>query len=359
MAWRANSGCSFRHGSQRCNDLGWCTRELPRGGVEKEKEKLSKRHIFLHELPLVKTHNSSISTASTLGPPLSISRLSCQLQLTCYTMMATEERGGPDWDQADSETGKLLAFTGIGGGEEPAAASGGRRGGGAGSGGGAHSQRNQPPGQKMNMCGLLSLQFYQPYFDVDTSQVKARLLQAAQPMRHTEPFLRTGDAEEGEGGGGEPDLYGPVWVSATLIFFLSVVTNARRGATATTATTAEEYDEVSTSAYCVLFYLATGSVGLWAFFRAHGVPLSAAEALSIYGYSLTPFLPAAPLCFLSWPFRWFALQMATMVAAVFVLRSAWPRLHEHMPEKSRALLLAAITGYHCVWLLILLFALGK
>lgn len=205
----------------------------------------------------------------------------------------------------------------------------------------------------MNMCGLLSLQFYQPYFDVNTSQVKARLLQAAVPMRKAEPFLRTGDDVEGGGDGGQPDLYGPVWVSATLIFFLSVVTNARRGASA------GEYDEVSTSAYCVLFYLAIGSAGLWSFFRAHEVPLSAAEALSIYGYSLTPFLPAAPLCFLSWPFRWFALQSATMVAAVFVLRSAWPRLHEHMPEKSRALLLAAIAGYHCVWLIILLLALGE
>ncbi|CAM9200754.1 unnamed protein product, partial [Laminaria digitata] len=62
----------------------------------------------------------------------------------------------------------------------------------------------------MNMCGLLSLQFYQPYFDVDTSEVKARLLQAAMPMRKTQPFLRTGDDTEGDGS--QPDLYGPVWV---------------------------------------------------------------------------------------------------------------------------------------------------
>ena len=117
---------------------------------------------------------------------------------------------------ADSETGKLLAFSGIVVGEQPSA---GSRGIGGGGGGGAASinsgsqnQRSQPPGQEMNMCGLLSLQFYQPYFDVDTSQVKARLLQAALPMRQAEPFLRTGDNAEGEGDGGQPDLYGPVWV---------------------------------------------------------------------------------------------------------------------------------------------------
>lgn len=116
---------------------------------------------------------------------------------------------------ADSETGKLLAFSGIGIGEQPSAGSRGIGGGGGGAGAassGRQNQRNQPPGQKMNMCGLLSLQFYQPYFDVDTSQVKARLLQAAVPMRKAEPFLRTGDDVEGGGDGGQPDLYGPVWV---------------------------------------------------------------------------------------------------------------------------------------------------
>lgn len=101
MARRANYGCSFRHGIQRCNDLSWCTQELPRGGVEKEKVRRNCQNaiFFSTNSHWSKLTKSSISTASTLGPPLSISRLSCQLQLSCYTMMATEEQGGPDWDQ--------------------------------------------------------------------------------------------------------------------------------------------------------------------------------------------------------------------------------------------------------------------
>lgn len=69
------------------------------------------------------------------------------------------------------------------------------------------------------------------------------------------------------------DIYPPAisQVSATLIFFLSVVSNARRGVGAS------EFDEVSTSVYSVAAYLAIGSLGLWGFFRAHGVPLSPAE----------------------------------------------------------------------------------
>lgn len=66
------------------------------------------------------------------------------------------------------------------------------------------------PNQRINVCGLLSLQYYQPFFDVDTSQVKTRLFQAAWPIRKSSSsFL-------GEGDTAAPtvDLYGPVWVSA-------------------------------------------------------------------------------------------------------------------------------------------------
>lgn len=79
------------------------------------------------------------------------------------------------------------------------------------------------------------------------------------------------------------------------------------------------------------------------------------QALSVYGYSLTPFLAAAPLCLFSWPVRSCGLATASLVAAIFVLRSAWPRLQEHMPEKSMVLLLTAVATYHVLWFLLLVF----
>lgn len=60
----------------------------------------------------------------------------------------------------------------------------------------------------MAMCGLLSLDFYRPYFDVDTSQVKTRLFQATWPKAQGPPFLDDADAAPSM-----PDMYGPVWVS--------------------------------------------------------------------------------------------------------------------------------------------------
>lgn len=81
--------------------------------------------------------------------------------------------------------------------------------------------------------------------------------------------------------------------------------------------------------------------------------LSCPQALSVYGYSLTPFLAAAPLCLFSWPVRSCGLATASLVAAIFVLRSAWPRLQEHMPEKSMVLILATVAVYHILWFLLL------
>ncbi|CAM9112731.1 unnamed protein product [Pylaiella littoralis] len=246
-------------------------------------------------------------------------------------MMATEEQY-EDWDHDHSQSGTQLLSRNNGG--VPRAAGTGKGG-----------KGSAPPQQRMSMCGLLSLQFYQPYFDVDTSEVQARLMQAAWPLRKTSsPFL------EGESGS-KADLYGPVWVPATLIFLMSVAVNARRGMVDDGKT--GEFDDVSTSAYSVLAYLTIGSTGLWAFFSAHSVPLSFAEALSVYGYSLTSFLAAAPLCLFSWPVRSCGLATASLVAAIFVLRSAWPRLQEHMPEKSMVLLLAAVAVYHVLWFLLL------
>lgn len=64
-------------------------------------------------------------------------------------------------------------------------------------------------------------------------------------------------------------------VSATLVFLISVAANARREMM--NDATDGEFNEVITSMYFVLAYLAVGPAGLWSFFRVHNVPLSSAE----------------------------------------------------------------------------------
>ena len=55
------------------------------------------------------------------------------------------------------------------------------------------------------------------FFDVDTDVVTARLRRALTPHVATSSFLESLD--------GKPDLYGPFWVCATLVFVVGVTSN--------------------------------------------------------------------------------------------------------------------------------------
>lgn len=61
-------------------------------------------------------------------------------------------------------------------------------------------------------CGCLSVRYYQPYFDVDTSDVTARLSSSILYCRSEQNFLASTRER--------PDAYGPFWVSAFLCSML-------------------------------------------------------------------------------------------------------------------------------------------
>jgi hypothetical protein len=66
----------------------------------------------------------------------------------------------------------------------------------------------------LSPLGLFSPSFYKQLFDVDTDAVLQRLRLSLNPFAEA-PFLSTGS----------PDLYGPVWISATLVFVIGACSN--------------------------------------------------------------------------------------------------------------------------------------
>jgi hypothetical protein len=65
---------------------------------------------------------------------------------------------------------------------------------------------NRPkPATDIPFCGCLSVQYYQPYFDVDTVDVTSRISSSLLYCRAEQNFLTT--IRE------RPDAYGPFWVS--------------------------------------------------------------------------------------------------------------------------------------------------
>ena len=63
---------------------------------------------------------------------------------------------------------------------------------------------NRTDAPDVPLCGFVSLQYYQPYFDVDTDEIKNRLFSAAMGFKNGE-FIHILLEK--------PDLYGPFWVS--------------------------------------------------------------------------------------------------------------------------------------------------
>ena len=62
------------------------------------------------------------------------------------------------------------------------------------------------------MCGCLSVQYYQPYFDVDTVDVTSRVTNSTIYCGRQEQFLTSIEDK--------PDLYGPFWVSLPYVFLV-------------------------------------------------------------------------------------------------------------------------------------------
>lgn len=59
------------------------------------------------------------------------------------------------------------------------------------------------------LCGFLTVQYYQPFFDIDTVDISNRILASTFFCRREQNFVTMiGD---------KPDAYGPIWVRSRII----------------------------------------------------------------------------------------------------------------------------------------------
>nr|CAG4644266.1 EOG090X0CJ3 [Lepidurus arcticus] len=179
-----------------------------------------------------------------------------------------------------------------------------------------HSRENA--GASTGTSKFWTMSFYQQFFDVDTSDVVTRLVWSMVP-RPSAPFLQQFVRPK-------PDLYGPVWVGFTLVFFIAIMGNiADYLATAGSASHWKyDFQKVSISGTCIFLYGWVLPVMLWAVLwwkQEKGVSLL--ELLCLYGYSLAVYIPvsmlwAIPVPVLQWilVFGAAALSGAVLVIAL-------------------------------------------
>ncbi|XP_031093501.1 protein YIPF1 homolog [Ipomoea triloba] len=150
-----------------------------------------------------------------------------------------------------------------------------------------------------NWKGVLSVSSYTQYFNVDTDVVMNRLMSSLNPT--TGDFFSKIDAN--------PDLYGLIWISTTLVFVLSSFGNCatyimrKRSETVTSWTFDVSYVNVAT---CTIYgYTFIVPLGFYFLLQYLGLNASIIRFWCLWGYSLFIFIPTSfllmiPVEFLKW-----------------------------------------------------------
>ncbi|CAL1702285.1 unnamed protein product [Somion occarium] len=184
------------------------------------------------------------------------------------------------------------------------------------------SDRPAPGGRFWN------LDYYQPYFDVDTKMVLKRCYSTLLPTSSS--YLSTHLTPSA-------DLYGPFWTLTTLIFALFVCSSLASSIAAylsdpagSSPTDPIEYDFglLSTAVGLVYSYGLALPVLLWLGLRYLGVgEWSVVEAIAVWGYGQFIWIPVSLLCVIPVALvRWILVGLAFLISGYFLVANVYPIL---------------------------------
>ena len=267
--------------------------------------------------------------------------------------------------------------------------------------------------------GALSIESLRPYFDVDTADIVLRMkssikycivpdgfrnevLYSDNAMRlayretgeaaaaatsggggdsggrRSEAASSVGNVGGGGGGGKGPDLYGPTWITMTLVFFLAVTSNmslyfhhssgkSKSLVDEGGAAAEEEWDydinQLLHATWILYSFSFLLPIGLYLMFRLMGIlSFSVVDLICLYGYSLVAYIPTTWICVapISW-LQWLSLCISTIISGMLVLRNVTGPILESSGDggggqgKSGGLIMAVI-GCHFIFFLVMKLA---
>nr|CAG4647364.1 EOG090X0CJ3 [Megafenestra aurita]SVE92625.1 EOG090X0CJ3 [Megafenestra aurita] len=192
---------------------------------------------------------------------------------------------------------------------------------------------------------MLSFSYYQQYFDVDTPQVKERLIWSFVPRPSKDTlthYIRP-----------IPDLYGPFWICVTLVFCIAIMGNIADYLHSGGEGQHWRYDfrKVSISASTIFCYALLLPLVLWVLLwwrRKEGeqTPLGFIEIVSLYGYSLAIYIPISILWTIPFPFvQWTLVIVGATLSGSVLVFSLWPPLSSSQKGMAVAIL-GAVLAFH-------------
>jgi hypothetical protein len=186
------------------------------------------------------------------------------------------------------------------------------------------------PAAKDANAKFYQVAYYQPYFNVDSKDVLYRLFFSICPY-NSSFLVRIGETA---------DLYGPIWLSTTLIFFMGVTANFasylnHRQHPDNSEAWAYDFSRVTIACAVIYLYLVIVPVLVWLIMRYNSVPCRWVEVACVYGYAYTAFLLASLLCIApSDAFRWFTVLAALLLSFTFIFMSLRAFTSQYMPSRA-------------------------
>ncbi|XP_016150553.1 protein YIPF1 [Sinocyclocheilus grahami] len=194
-------------------------------------------------------------------------------------------------------------------------------------------------GQKKS-APFWTFEYYQTLFDVDSHQVKNRIVGSILPWpgkNFAEVYLRS-----------KPDLYGPFWICATLIFAIAISGNissflANYGQPKYKYV--PDFRKVTMAATAIYSYAWLVPLALWGFLTWRNrkitslVSYSFMQIVCVYGYSLSIYIPAVILWIIpSEGLRWCSIVVALCLSGSVLVMTFWPAIRDDKPRISIAII---------------------
>jgi len=179
--------------------------------------------------------------------------------------------------------------------------------------------------------------FYQPYFDVDTRDVLRRCLAGLIPAG--KPFFERVQ--------GNPDFYGPFWITTTVLFLLAICSNFAEYIAYWLQNAAShwKYDFAKVSIGAAVFYgfLILVPLLIWVLQRfVVKAKLTPIQIYCVYGYSFTAFLIATPFCIA--PIEWvrYLVIIAACVISCICIVVSFVKAFQHDLTKGIIVIVVAL-----------------
>jgi len=217
------------------------------------------------------------------------------------------------------------------------------------------------------------LDSYRQYFDMDTLDILKRLRASLTSFWLPDHFRTAIVGEAGSDDFKGPDLYGPLWISMTLIFLIAVTSNlhaymdhARRSKNSDEDIEEFEYDihhllRAGSVVFCFVFIIPTI---LWLGTTCLAMSsIDWALWICCFGYSQVPYLVATLIVWIPVQFwEWIVLAIATAASCLLVVRNlSTPLLGQDTSSNhaTAASLVMAILGCYFIYLFVLKFTFYK